>query len=75
MVVENKSETQIIEEKVNRYNYDGFFHYLVTGNDEIRLILCQRMVTGKKLVETKIEKSTLYGTQCRQFKNLYKQEI
>lgn len=50
-----------INEKVDRFCYDGFFHYLVIRHDELRLMLCQKMIPERRLVETSVKNGELYG--------------
>ncbi len=42
------------ERRVNRFSYDGFFHYLVKHHDGIRKTLCQKMIEGHTIVETTV---------------------
>ena len=42
------------ERRVNRFSYDGFFHYLIKHHDGIRKTLCQKMIEGHTIVETTV---------------------
>ena len=47
-------ELQEAKRRVSQFSHDGFFHYLVINNSDIRLMLCQKMVKEADLESTEI---------------------
>ena len=54
-------ELQEAKRRVSQFSHDGFFHYLVINNSDIRLMLCQKMVKEADLESTEIMNGELYG--------------
>ena len=54
-------DDQQIEERVSQYAHDGFFHYLITNHDELRIMLCQRIAPEARLVSTQVVRNEFYG--------------
>ena len=46
--------------RVDRFSYDGFFHYLLSRHDDIRLLFCQWMIPYQRLVETTLINGEYY---------------
>lgn len=52
---------QQLKDNISRYGHDSFFHYAMNSSDNLRLIICQRVVKDRTLISTSIHDSHYYG--------------
>lgn len=44
-------------ENFKKYSNDLYFHHLLVGNERIRTLICQELVSDRKIISIKLKKA------------------